>query len=66
MFHAFILRDFAYGDVGDRIRAGQTSSSEMVPQESNDIAPQEGSLGALALGAAGLLAWRKRRSRAAR
>jgi hypothetical protein len=62
----FILRDYAYGDVGDRVRAGQISSNEMVPEESNDIAPQEGSLGALALGAAGLLAWRKRRSRATR
>jgi len=37
-----------------------------VPEESNDIIPQEGSLGALALGATGLLAWRKRRSQAAR
>jgi hypothetical protein len=53
--HPFILRDYAYGDVGDRIRAGQTSSNEMVPEE--------GSLGWLALGAAGLLAWRKSRSR---
>jgi hypothetical protein len=51
----FRLADYAYGDVGDRIRAGQTSSNEMVPGE--------GSLGWLALGAAGLLAWRKRRSR---
>jgi hypothetical protein len=56
--HPFILRDYAYGDVGDRIRAGQTSSNEVVPIE--------GSLGGLALGAAGLLAWRNRRSRAAR
>jgi hypothetical protein len=51
----FILRDYAYGDVGDRVRAGQTSSNQTVSEE--------GSLGALALGAAGLLAWRKRRSR---
>jgi hypothetical protein len=58
IFHPFILRDYAYGDVGDRIRAGQTSSNEMVPAE--------GSLGGLALGAAGLLAWRKSRSRTAR
>lgn len=49
--HIFILRDFAYGDVNDRIRAGQKSSNEMVPDK--------GSLGWLALGAAGLLAWRK-------
>jgi hypothetical protein len=53
----FQLKDYAYGDVGDRIRAGQISSNELVPEE--------GSLGWLALGAAGLLAWRKRRSRAA-
>ena len=52
---AYKLMDYAYGDVGDRIRAGQTSSNEMVPEE--------GSLGWLALGAAGILAWRKRRSR---
>jgi hypothetical protein len=51
----FQLKDYAYGDVGDRIRAGQKSSNEMVPEE--------GSLGWLALGAAGLVAWRKSRSR---
>ena len=62
----FSLIDYAYADPGEPIRAGQKSSDEMVPEESNDIAPQEGSLGALALGAAGLLAWRKSRSRAAR
>jgi hypothetical protein len=50
----FQLKDYAYGDVGDRIRAGQMSSNEMLPDE--------GSLGWLALGAAGLLAWRKSRS----
>jgi hypothetical protein len=54
----FTVIDYAYGDVGDRIRAGQTSSNEMVPEE--------GSVGWLALGAAGLLAWRKRRSRTTR
>jgi MYXO-CTERM domain-containing protein len=53
----FRLIDYAYGDVGEPIRAGQTSSNEMVPEE--------GSLGWLALGAAGLVAWRKRRSQAA-
>jgi hypothetical protein len=53
----FELRDYAYGDVGDRIRAGQTSSNEMVTDK--------GSLGWLAVGAVGLLAWRKSRSRAA-
>jgi hypothetical protein len=50
---AYKLMDCAYGDVGDRVRAGQRSS--------NDMATDKGSLGWLALGAAGLLAWRKRR-----
>ena len=52
--HDFWLIDYAYADPGEPIRAGQTSSNEMVPEE--------GSLGWLALGAAGLLAWRKVRS----
>jgi hypothetical protein len=64
--NAFKVIDYAYGDVGDRIRAGQKGGNEMVPEESNDIVPDEGSLGGLALGAVGLLAWRKSRSRAAR
>ena len=54
----FMLIDYAYGDPGDQLSAGQTSSNEMVPEE--------GSVGWLALGAAGLLAWRKRRSQGAR
>jgi hypothetical protein len=54
----FWLFDYAYADPGEPIRAGQTSSNEVVPIE--------GSLGGLALGAAGLLAWRKRRSQAGR
>jgi hypothetical protein len=53
----FLLFDYAYGDPGEPVRAGQTSSNEQ--------APYEGSLGWLALGATGLLAWRKRRSQAA-
>jgi hypothetical protein len=53
--HDFYLMDYAYADPGEPIRAGQTSSNELVPEE--------GSLGWLALGAAGLLAWRKSRSR---
>lgn len=52
------LIDYAYADPGEPITAGQTSSSEQ--------APGQGSLGWLALGAGGLLAWRKSRSRAAR
>jgi hypothetical protein len=62
----FWLVDYAYADPGEPIRAGQSSSNEMVPEENEDVVPQEGSLGALALGAAGLLAWRKRRSQAPR
>ena len=54
--NGFALLDYAYADVGEPIRAGQTSSAEQ--------APDQGSLGWLALGAAGLLAWRKSRSRA--
>lgn len=50
----FILRDYAYGDVGDKVRAGQKSSNEMVPEQ--------GALGFLALGGIGLLAWRKSRN----
>jgi hypothetical protein len=59
----FLLVDYAYADPGEPIRAGQMSSDEQAPVEQS---PDEGSLGGLALGAAGLLAWRKRRSRTAR
>ena len=54
---SFWVVDYAYADPGEPIKAGQTSSNEMVPEE--------GSLGWLARGAAGLLAWRKSRSRSA-
>jgi hypothetical protein len=53
----FWLMDYAYADPGEPIRAGQTSSNE---------GPELESLGGLALGAMGLLAWRKSRCRAAR
>ncbi len=52
--HHFVLYDYAYADPGEPIKAGQKSSNKMVPDQ--------GSLGLLALGAAGLLVWRKRRS----
>ena len=49
----FILLDYAYGDPGERVKPGQTSSSKV-------NTPGEGSLGALALGAAGIALWRQR------
>src|SRR4051812_24585321 len=50
--NGFTLIDYAWGDVGTPIRAGQTAI------------PEPGSLGLLAVGAAGLLVWRKRRAAA--
>jgi LPXTG-motif cell wall-anchored protein len=50
--HMVTVIDYAYGDPGDRVLAGQTSG---------DSAPVLESLGGLALGAAGLLAWRRKR-----
>jgi hypothetical protein len=54
--YPFKLIDYAYGDVGDTIGAGQKSGHDV---------PELESLGGLALGAIGLLAWRKSRSQAA-
>ncbi len=53
-YWGFELLDYAYADPGESITAGQRSSDEK--------APDQGSLGWLALGALGLLAWRRRRS----
>jgi hypothetical protein len=66
--HGFEVVSYAYADPGEPIRAGQKSSYEQVPdQDSTDEqGPDEGSLGGLALGAVGLLAWRKSRSLTAR
>jgi hypothetical protein len=50
--NTFEVVDYAYGDPGDVVLAGQ---------KSDDSAPGLESLGGLALGAAGLLAWRGRR-----
>jgi len=56
----YIVKDYAWGDGGDTIRTGQTSSSgDMV-----NTVTDSGSVGLLALGAAGLVAWRKRRKQA--
>jgi hypothetical protein len=54
--HVTVL-DYAFADPGEPILAGQK-------EESNDVTrpPAEESLGALALGAAGLCAWRRRRA----
>jgi hypothetical protein len=49
--HMVQVVDYAYGDPGDTVLAGQTS---------NGSAPALESLGGLALGAAGLLAWRRK------
>ena len=66
--NGFILIDYAYADPGERIRAGQgiPRGGEEGQDMSDEQGPVEGCLGWLALGAAGLLTWRKRRSQAAR
>ena len=51
--NTFTLVDFAWADLGDQIAAGQTAI------------PEPGSLALLAIGGAGLVAWRKRRARVA-
>ena len=52
----FILVDYAWGDPGDSVVTGQTSSSE-----TSDAVTKSGSLGLLATGAQGLKAWRQQR-----
>ena len=64
------IKDYAWGDVGDVVLTGQTQSLQPgstnsielgTGQKSDDSAPELESLGGLALGAAGLLALRKRK-----
>ena len=57
--NTFTLLDYAWADPGQRLRAGQKKSRQLATSGS---LPRQGSLGLLAVGAAGLVAWRKRRS----
>jgi MYXO-CTERM domain-containing protein len=59
--YRFRLVDYAWGDPGDSLFTGQRRSRQQA-----EATPKEGSLGLLALGAAGLVAWRKRRGQATR
>ena len=52
--NSFAIVDYAYGDPGEVVKAGQ--------KRSRASSPDLESLGGLALGAAGLLAWRRRRA----
>jgi hypothetical protein len=62
----FEILDYAYADPGENIKAGQISSDgAMVTPEPGEGVSESGSLGLLAAGAAGLMLWRKKRSRAA-
>jgi MYXO-CTERM domain-containing protein len=51
---SFTVLDYAWADPGEPIKAGQTSNSASAP------IPDQGSVGLLAAGAAGLALWRKR------
>ena len=65
--NGFRLIDYAYGDPGEAIRAGEGIRADEDGQDmSDEQGLNEGSLGGLALGALGILAWRKNRSRTAR
>lgn len=52
--NSFTLNSYAYSTAGESIRAGQTIA-----------VPEPGSLALLAMGGAGLLAWRQRRAKSA-
>jgi hypothetical protein len=52
----FILVDYAWGEPGDSIVTGQKSSSA-----SSESVTKSGSLGVLATGGQGLMAWRQHR-----
>lgn len=67
----FIVKDYAWGDVGDQIKTGQkrlkddkkdvTPPDEAAAPDAAAAVEAEGSLGLLALGALGLQAWRAKR-----
>lgn len=66
----FVVKDYAWGDVGDQIKTGQrrlnNDETQVAPKaaKSADAAPPAdslGSLGLLALGKVGLQAWRAKR-----
>lgn len=72
--NGYIVKDYAWGDPGDRIRAGRTklhgddaalpataAPAKAAPGKALPAAEAEGSLGLLALGAIGLRAWREKR-----
>jgi len=56
--YRFILLDYAWADPGESIQTGQKRSADDVK-----TVTKSGSLGLLALGGAGLIAWRKRRTK---
>ena len=56
----FIVKDYAWGDPGDQVKAGQKKLNRN--EAAAPIIDAQGSLGLLALGAIGLQAWRAKRS----
>ena len=55
--YKLILVDYAWADPGESLQTGQVHSADKTARVTD-----RGSLGLLALGGAGLLAWRKRRT----
>ena len=58
----FRLIDYAYGDPGDRLRVGEKHGGHAAIDTKSDGLADQGSLGLLALGGAGLMARRQRRT----
>jgi hypothetical protein len=56
--NAFKVIDYAWADPGESVTTGQKSESS----DQAGAVPESGSLGLLALGAVGLMAWRRQRS----